>query len=97
MPHTCVSTAEPFREQIRDWAAAGVQGTTIHAALQCNHGHTGSYDAVKRRLHRPGTERNALSATAILEFPQSDAVQVDFRAGPVLTHESGVPLKSWIL
>ncbi len=47
-PHlqsTCVSTLEPFREQIRDWHDAGVQGTTIHHALKRNHGYTGSYSA----------------------------------------------------
>ncbi|RQQ69351.1 IS21 family transposase, partial [Burkholderia stagnalis] len=36
LPSTCVSTVEPFREQIRAWSTAGVQGTTIHAALQRN-------------------------------------------------------------
>jgi transposase len=96
LPHTCVSTAEPFREQIRDWAAAGVQGTTIHAALQRNHGYTGSYDAVKRMLRRLGAERKPGTTTTILEFPPSDAAQVDFGAGPVLTNESGLPLKTWI-
>jgi hypothetical protein len=29
-------------------------------------------------------------------FPLADAVQVDFGAGPVLKHESGIPLKTWI-
>ncbi|WP_304502704.1 DDE-type integrase/transposase/recombinase [Caballeronia sp. EK] len=96
LPHTCVSTAKPFREQIRDWAAAGVQGTTIHAALQRNHDHTGSYDAVKRMLRRLGAERKPGTTTTILEFPPSDAAQVDFGAGPVLTNESGLPLKTWI-
>ncbi|WP_232428292.1 hypothetical protein [Burkholderia ubonensis] len=36
LPHTCVSTVEPYREQVREWLAAGVQGTTIHATwLAC--------------------------------------------------------------
>ncbi len=96
LPHTCVSTAEPFREQIRSWAAAGVQGTTIHAALQRNHGYAGSYDAVKRMLRRLSAERPALGTTTILEFAPADAAQVDFGAGPVLRHESGLPLKTWI-
>lgn len=50
LPSTCVSTLEPFREQIRDWHDAGVQGTTIHHALKRNHGYTGSYSAVRRML-----------------------------------------------
>lgn len=95
-PHTCVSTAEPFREQIRSWAAAGVQGTTIHAALERNHGYTGSYDAVKRMLRRLAAERHPVGTTTILEVAQADAAQVDFGAGPVLRHESGLPLKTWI-
>ena len=96
LPRTCVSTAEPFREQIRSWAAAGVQGTTIHAALQRNHGYTGSYDAVKRMLRRLAAERHPAGTTTILEFAPADAAQVDFGAGPVLRHESGLPLKTWI-
>ncbi|WP_232316781.1 hypothetical protein [Candidatus Burkholderia verschuerenii] len=51
---------------------------------------------MKRMLRRLGTERNAVTSTTILEFPPSDAAQVDFGAGPVLTHESGLPLKTWI-
>ncbi|RQQ81897.1 IS21 family transposase, partial [Burkholderia stagnalis] len=57
LPSTCVSTVEPFREQIRAWSTAGVQGTTIHAALQRNHGYTGSYSAVRRALQHLAAER----------------------------------------
>jgi transposase len=92
---SCISTAEPYREQVREWFTAGVQGTTIHAALQRNHGYAGSYEAVKRMLRRLAAER-VVKATTILEFAPADAVQVDFGAGPVLTHESGIPLKTWI-
>lgn len=95
VPASSISTVEPYREQVREWFAAGVQGTTIHAALQRNHGYTGSYDAVKRMLRRLAAERG-VKATTILEFAPSDAAQVDFGAGPVLTHESGIPLKTWI-
>ena len=52
VPRSSVSTEEPYHEQVREWLAAGVQGTTIHAALQRNHGYTDSYDAVKRMLRR---------------------------------------------
>ncbi|TCK31815.1 hypothetical protein B0G84_8883 [Paraburkholderia sp. BL8N3] len=38
LPSTCVSTLEPFREQIGNWFEADVQGTTIHSALKRNHG-----------------------------------------------------------
>ena len=31
LPSTCISTLEPWRAQIGNWYAAGIQGTTIHA------------------------------------------------------------------
>src|SRR5688500_8501988 len=46
----CVSTLEPLRTVIEAWCAQGVQGTTIHGALERNHGYTGSYSAVRRFL-----------------------------------------------
>ncbi|MDN7431559.1 IS21 family transposase [Burkholderia sp. AU45388] len=91
---TCVSTVEPFRAQIRDWIAAGVQGTTIHEALRRNHGYTGSYSAVRRMVQHLSAERG-VKATTILDFAPGDAVQVDFGAGPMLTID-GIPLKTWI-
>jgi transposase len=33
LPSSCVSSLEPWRAQIANWHAAGVQGTTIHATL----------------------------------------------------------------
>jgi hypothetical protein len=71
VPRSSVSTVEPYREQVREWLAAGVQGTTIHAALQRNHGDTGSYDAVKRMLRRLAAER-VVKATTILEFAPAE-------------------------
>ncbi|MCA7955873.1 IS21 family transposase, partial [Burkholderia seminalis] len=96
-PHlssACVSTVEPFREQMRDWLTASVQGTTIHAALRRNHGYTGSYSAVKRMVRHLVAERG-VAATTILEFAPADAVQVDFGAGPVLSAE-GIEVRTWI-
>jgi hypothetical protein len=45
-----VSAAEPMREVVQRWFDAGVQGRAIHAALQREHGFTGSYSAVVRML-----------------------------------------------
>ncbi len=67
LPSTCVSTLEPFREQITRWFEAEVQGTTIHSALKRNHGYTGSYSAVRRFLTHLAGERG-VTATTILEF-----------------------------
>ena len=37
LPVSCVSTLEPWRGQIAQWHAQGIQATTIHAALARNH------------------------------------------------------------
>jgi hypothetical protein len=50
LPASCVSSLAPLRDQIKAWAEAGIQGTTMHAALVRNHGYTGSYSAVRRVL-----------------------------------------------
>ena len=95
LPSRCVSTVEPFREQIRGWLAAGMQGTTIHSALQRNHGYTGSNSAVRRMVRQLAAEQG-VAATTILDWAPADAAQVDFGTGPVLTHESGMEIKTWI-
>jgi len=46
LPTSCISSAEPWREQIAQWHDAGVPGTTIHSALVRNHGYEGSYSSV---------------------------------------------------
>jgi transposase len=73
---------------------ADVQSTTIFNTLQRDHGYTGSYSAVRRFLLHLRAERGA-RATTIPEFAPAEAAQVDFGTGPVLTHESGVLLKTW--
>lgn len=50
LPSSCVSTLEPWREQITKWRSTGVQCTTIHATLVRNHGYSGSYSSVYRFL-----------------------------------------------
>lgn len=57
LPRTCVSTLEPLRELITQWFLADIQGTTIHSALQRNHGYSGSYSAVRRFLHASACRR----------------------------------------
>lgn len=50
LPASCLSTLEPWREQVTQWHAAGIQGSTIHATLVRNHGYAGSYSSVYRFL-----------------------------------------------
>jgi hypothetical protein len=84
LPAACVSSLEPWRTQIAQWRAAGIQGTTIYATLVRNHGYTGSVSSAYRFLH----QIDALQAPEVplrLEFKPAEAVQVDFGAGPLMT------------
>lgn len=84
LPSACLSTLEPWRAQITNWYAAGIQGTTIRATLARNHGYTGSVSAVYRFLHQLVVDA-ADDVTLRLEFKPAEAVQVDFGAGPLIT------------
>jgi hypothetical protein len=42
-PSSTVSKAQPWREQVARWMAAGVEGVAIHAALVREHQFRGSY------------------------------------------------------
>jgi transposase len=95
LPSSCVSTLEPWREQITKWRATGVQCTTIHATLVRNHGYSGSYSSVYRFLlhidasHTPDVPLR-------LEFKPAEAAQVDFGAGPMMTDAlTGEIHKTW--
>ena len=95
VPASCISTLEPWREQISQWHGPGIQGTTIHAALVRNHGYTGSYSSVYRFLQQ--LELDAVPDVPLrLDFKPGEAAQIDFGAGPVLTHAlTGAPFKTW--
>jgi transposase len=78
-----ISTVEPYRAQVERWAAEGVGGIAIHAALCRDHGYRGSYSAVRRML--AGIHASLPpEATVRLQFAPAEAAQVDFGAGPVL-------------
>ena len=90
-----ISTVEPYRAQVERWAAEGVGGIAIHAALCRDHGYRGSYSAVRRIM---AGIRASLppEATVRLHFPAAEAAQVDFGAGPVLLDPaSGEQRRSW--
>ena len=95
LPSTCVSTLEPWRDQVAQWFAAGVQGTTIHATLRRNHGYTGSYSSVYRFLQQLVVEQSP-DVPLRLEFAPGAAAQVDFGAGPIITDvHTGEVCKTW--
>jgi len=89
-----ISSAEPLREVVQHWFDAGVQGRAIHAALKREHGYQGSYSAVVRMLRHLRAER-APEVTVRLSFAPGEAAQVDFGAGPVLTHPDGRARRTW--
>lgn len=95
LPVTCVSSLEPWREQITNWHAAGVQGSTIHATLARNHGYKGSYSSLYRFLSQL-TAAEVPDVPLRLEFKPGEAVQVDFGAGPKITDvHTGEVFKTW--
>jgi transposase len=95
LPASCLSTLEPWREQVTQWHAAGIQGSTIHATLVRNHGYTGSYSSVYRFLG----QLVALQQPDVplrLTFKPGEAVQIDFGAGPLITDVyTGEIFKTW--
>jgi transposase len=95
LPASCVSSLEPWRERITQWHSQGIQGTTIHAALVREYGYTGSLSSIYRFV-------NQLLVTAPpevplrLSFKPGEAAQVDFGAGPAITHAvTGETRKTW--
>lgn len=95
LPASCVSSLEPWRERIIQWHTQGIQGTTIHAALARDHGDPGSLSSVYRFVSQLAV---ALPPDVPLRlcFKPGEAAQVDFGAGPAITHAvTGETRKSW--
>lgn len=84
LPASCISTLEPWREQITKWHAAGIAGSTIHATLKRNHGYAGSYSSVHRFLCQL-IDAQEPDVPLRLTFKPAEAAQVDFGAGPSIT------------
>jgi transposase len=89
-----ISSVEPYRELVRRWLGAGVHGRAIHAALQREHAFSGSYSAVVRMLNHLRAEQPP-ELTVRLSFAPGEAAQVDFGAGPKLTHPDGSTRRTW--
>jgi transposase len=89
-----VSSVEPHREVVKRWFDAGVQGRAIHAALRREHAFSGSYSAVMRMLQQLRGEQPP-ELTVRLSFAPAEAAQVDFGAGPMLTHPDGRTRRTW--
>jgi transposase len=89
-----VSSVEPLRAVVKRWCDAGVQGRAIHAALRREHAFTGSYSAVVRMLSQLRAQQQP-DVTVRLSFAPGEAAQVDFGAGPMLTHPDGRERRTW--
>ena len=90
-----ISSVEPYRAQVERWAAEGVGGIAIHAALCRDHGYGGSYSAVRRMLAGIRASQPP-EATVRLQFAPAEAAQVDFGAGPVLMDPArGESRRTW--
>ena len=95
LPRQCVSTLEPWRDQIVAWRDEGIQGTTIHAALVRRYGYAGSYASVHRFV-RQLPDRAAPAVPLRLSFKPGEAAQVDFGAGPAIADvHTGEIIKTW--
>ena len=89
------SLALPYQEQIEQWVKQGIQASTIHAALQRQHGFIGSYNVIQRFVQDIKGKSTAI--TVMLEFQPGECAQVDFGAGPRLVDEmTGEITKTWI-
>jgi transposase len=91
---TTISSLASHRARITTWAQQGVSGVAILAALQREHAWSGSYSAVRRILADIRSEEPP-DTTCRLDFEPGDAAQVDFGAGPLLTHPDGRVRRTW--
>jgi transposase len=92
---TTQSSVLPYKELVETWCQQGIQATTIHAALQRQHGFSGSYESVVRFVRK--IKEKLIPVTTILEFKPGECAQVDFGAGPKFYNEStGEIISTWI-
>jgi transposase len=85
----------PYQTQVENWYQQGIQASTIHAALQRQHGFRGSYNTVQRFIKSLKAQQREI--TTILEFKPGECAQIDFGAGPKLIDETtGETVKTWI-
>ena len=89
------SSLHRYREVIARWWSEGIDGTTIHAALQRNHNYHGSYSSVGRYLRALAAKTPRV--TTFLEFAPGEAAQVDFGKGPeIVDVHPGEVFKTWV-
>jgi len=90
-----LSLVIPHQEEVTTWWKQGIQGTTIHQALQRKYGFSGSYSSVRRFLQQ--LEEAHPVTTSVIEFAPGEAAQVDFGKGPtIIDVYTGEEISTWI-
>lgn len=93
-PPQTVSSVEPFRDQILQLHAQGVEATAIRLRLAEQHGFTGSVSAIYRFLRRVNPPQPDVPMR--IERDAGLEAQVDFGfAGRLLDPTTGQPRKAW--
>lgn len=93
-PSEAQSLVLPYAEEVKAWWRNGIQGTTIHQALERKYGFSGSYSCVRRFLS--ALKQANPEATTILEFDPAEAAQVDFGKGPkIIDVFTGEEISTW--
>jgi transposase len=88
-------SVQPHLTQIEEWTQQGIQATTIHAALQRQHGFQGGYDVIRRQVKK--IKAKSPKTTMILDFKPGECAQVDFGKGPTLVDDkTGEEISTWI-
>lgn len=91
---TSGSLVLPYADEVEKWFENGIQGTTIHQALERKYGFSGSYSCIRRFL--AALKEANPAATTILEFEPAEAAQVDFGKGPKIKDVfTGEQLSTW--
>lgn len=87
--------AKSYESQIRSWVEQGIQASTIHQALQRNHGFTGEYTCI-RRLEKKIKLEVPPKASSPINCVAGESVQVDFGQGPeIVDVTTGETIKTW--
>ncbi len=78
------SASEPYRELIEQAIARGRNAKAIWQDLVDDHGFTGSYQSVKRFIHKLRGSESALQPCAVIVTARGEEAQVDYGEGPMV-------------
>ncbi|MCU7921900.1 MAG: IS21 family transposase [Candidatus Thiodiazotropha sp. (ex Dulcina madagascariensis)] len=88
-----ISSVEPFRDKVEQWAAHDIPCRAIYQALKREHQYAGSYSSVYRFAQ--SVKPSQPKATMPLDFAIGEAAQIDFGSGPELVDpETGEIVKT---